>query len=144
MIEVKLFICADSAAIDARTNAISAFHIAEQLNSPSFPVAVPRLAIIAIVVREATDPSSIQLQMQVHSGNQQLFSGPMAINFMQQLNARAVAEIHGLVIPAPGPLRLLLRNGDETLASWTVLINQVGQMPMQMFMAPAPISTQTQ
>lgn len=143
MIQVKLFLCSDSAAVDARTNALSAFHIAEQFNAPSFPVAVPRIAIITILTREAADPSNVQLQVQVYCGDHQLFTGPMAVNFVQQLTARTVIEVHGLVVPTPGTLRFLLRHGDETLSSWTVLANQVGQMPIQMFIAP-PVTTRQQ
>ena len=127
MIQVKLFLCADSAAIDVRTNAISAFHITEQLNAASFPVAIPHVALIAVLIREETDPSNIQLQLQIHSGNQQLFAGPVSINFVQQLATRTVVDMHGLVVPAPGTLRFLLMNGDEKLSSWTILVSQVGQ-----------------
>jgi hypothetical protein len=136
VIQAKVFLCADSAAIDARTNALSAFHIMEQLNAPSFPVAIPRVSMIAVLTRQDTDPSNVQLQLQIYSGNQQLFVGPMAVNFAQQLNARTVAEMHGLVVPAPGVLSFVLRNGDETLSSWTVLVSQVGQMPLQIFLPP--------
>ena len=142
MIKVRLFLCADSAAIDARTGSLSAFHIMEQLSTPSFPVAIPRVAVVAVVTREDSDPSNLQLQLQIFSGNQQLFVGPMAINFVQQVTARTVAEMHGLVVPGPGVLTFLLLNGEEKLGSWTVNINQIGQIPLQMFFPPTPPTQQ--
>jgi hypothetical protein len=136
VIQAKLFLCADSAAIDARNNALSAFNIIEQFSAASFPVAVPRIAMIAAFTREQTDPSNIQFQLKIFAGNQQLFGGPFAVNFVQQLTARTVAEMHGLVIPGPGNLTFVLMNGEEKLSSWTVTVNQVGQAPLQMFLPP--------
>jgi len=109
----------------------------EQLNTPSFPVAIPRIAVIAGLSRENTDPSNLRLHLQIYSGNQQLFAGPLGVNFMQQLTARTVAEMHGLVVPRPGVLNFVLLNGEERLDSWTINVNQVGQIPLQIFMPPA-------
>ena len=137
MVRVKFFICSDSAALDARLNTVSAFHIMEQLNAPAFPVAIPRVAVLALVSREETDPNNVQLHLQIVCGQQHLFDGPVPVNFNQQLSARTIIDMQGLVLPAPGELRLLLMNANDTIASWTVLVNHVGQAGAQLFF-PAP------
>jgi hypothetical protein len=143
VLQSTLFLCCDSAALDARLNTISAFHIAEQLNAASFPVVIPRLSVIGLFAREETDPSRNQLQLQIHLGPQQLFAGPLHVDFMQGLLARTIFEVQGLVVTAPGSLRFDLRNGDAAVASWVMMVNQVGQPEAQMvFPAPPPAAGQ--
>jgi len=132
MFSLKLFLCSDSASADMRTNTISAFHITEQLMAAAFPVAIPRITVIALVNREQEDPDQIQFQLEAHLGNQQIAAGPFAINFFRQFSARGIGEMVGLVLPGPGTLRFVLRNGDTTMGSWTVSVVQVGQVPVQM------------
>lgn len=136
MIRTTLFFCSDSAAIDARFNTLSVFHIMEQLNAPAFPMAIPRLTVVALLSKEEADPPVFQLQLQIFLGVQQLFAGPVHGNFFQQLSTRTVIEVNGLVIPAPGELRLVLINGEQPLGSWTVRVNQVGMPAMQLVLPP--------
>jgi len=138
LIEAKLLLCSDSSAIDARINTISAFHIMEQLTAAAFPVALPRIAIIALLTREEADPSQADLQLQIHLGPQQLFTGPMPVDFVQQLSTRAIVELHGLVIPAPGEVRVLIVKEAAVLASWTIKMQQVGEPEMQLHLPVQP------
>jgi hypothetical protein len=141
MIEAKLFLCADSAVVDMRSNSVSLFQIIEQLSAASFPVAVPRVVAFAFLLRDATDSSTPPLQLEVHCGNQQIYSGPMAPNFLQQLQAKAFVEMHGLVIPAPAPVRFVLRNGETTIGSWGISVSQVGQPTgVQMYLPATPVA----
>jgi len=110
----------------------------EQLNAPAFPVVVPRLAILSLLERDEGDPAVVQLHLRMFSGVQQLFDGPMPVNFNQQFSARTIIDMHGVVIPAPGELRFLLMNVEETLASWTIVVNNVGQAGAQLYFPPPP------
>ena len=110
----------------------------EQVNSPAFPVVMPRVAVVAYLSREEADPSVVQLQLRIFSGQQQLFDGPVSINFVQQLSTRSVIELNGLLVPAPVELRFVLLRGEDALDSWSVLINQVGLPAMQINLPPAP------
>ena len=141
MIQTKLFICADSAATDGRYNTVSAFHILEQLNATAFPFAIPRISMIAMFTRENEDPSTFQLQLQIDSGDQRLFDGPMPVNFQQQLSARTVLDMHALVVPSPGALTFTLRNGEAPIGSWTVLIVNAGRPNLQPNL-PIPLAPQ--
>ena len=134
--QIKLFLCADSASIDSRQNTISAFHILEQINAPGFPVVVPRIAVVMLASREQNDPSVVELHLQILLGVQQLFDGPVPINFNQQLLTRAIIDLQGLLLPGPGELRLLLKEADDVLESWAVVVNQVGGTPVQMIFPP--------
>jgi hypothetical protein len=139
LIQSKLFVCADSAAVDMRTSAVSIFHVLEQVNSPNFPVVIPRVSIVFILSREEADPSNSQCQLQIHSGNQQLFVRPVPVNFQQQFVSRTVLDMYGVVVPAPGNLRVELMNGEALLGSWSILVNQVGGPVFQMNLPVTPL-----
>src|SRR5258708_15770740 len=141
MFRLKLLFCSDSAALDARTQTVSAFHIAEVFRSASFPAVMNRLTVIAYVTRDETDPAQVELQLRVMHGDQQLFVGPIPLNYAAGgLLARAVVVLQGLVIPAPGELSARLVNGEQLQGSWTVTATQVGQIPTQLTLQPAPVS----
>jgi hypothetical protein len=139
VIQVRLFFCSDSSAIDGRRNTISAFHIVENLWTPIFPIAIPSLSVIALLTRDQTDQQSVEYQLQVHLGGQQLLSHPLRASFLQQATARVIAEIHGLVVPAPGTLSFSAREGDQIKASWAVLVQQATQGQVQLHFPPPPI-----
>ena len=112
------------------------FSITDQLNTPVFPVAMPRLSIVGIFTREAADPGIVDLQLRLQIGEQQLFNGAININFLQQLSARNITEMRGLVLPNPGLLTVSLSYQDRVLGVWSINLVQIGQPELQMFMAP--------
>lgn len=136
MIRLKLFLCADAAAIDARLNTLSAFHIAEELNASVFPVVIPRITAVMIFLRDQNDADNVTVQMRISLGDRQLFDGPLPVNFAQRRSARAVADMNGLVLTAPGELRFQIREGDRELGEWIVVVNQVGQPALHPAVVP--------
>ncbi len=138
MLQVRLFLCSESASIDARNNSLSAFHILEQINSPHFPSVIPRLCVILLMTREAEDPSRSGLQLRIElAGGQQLFSGPIDVNFVQQLSARIIIDIQAFLVPAPGNLRFSVRDGQAELCFWSITVMQIAGQPLQMrFVSP--------
>lgn len=139
MLRIKLFFCSESAAIDMRLNTLSAFHIAEELNAPVFPVAIPKLTAIIIFTREQGDPDDPTVQMTISLGGRSLFQNPLVVNFSQRLSTRAVVDINGLVLLAPGTLRFSVRDGERELGTWDIVINQIGQPGMhQLFLPQQP------
>lgn len=125
--EVELFVCADSAAVDARTQTISLFHIIEELNSPAFPVVIPRLTIGAVLTRVESEPERPDLQLRIGLGSQEIFRGPFGLSFQQHLRARAIVDIQGVVVLAPGSLKVALYAADRELAAWSIKVNHIGQ-----------------
>lgn len=138
MIESKLFLCADSASIDARTNTLSAFHIVEDYHAAAFPVVVPRISVLMVLFRDPTDPAVPEVQLLVYLGDQQLSASPLPVNFGQRLTVRAIADLNGLVIPGPGVLRFVVGIGAQVVDSWTINANQVGQPAIQLHLGEAP------
>jgi len=139
VLNLKLLLCADSNSLDSRSNTISAFHILEDFNAASFPVALPRVTVVAMVDREETDPSDIELQLRVYLGDKELFAGPFALNFAQRLSARALIEMQGIVVPNPGVLSFVLLNADQIFGSWAIRVSQIGQPKIQMQLPQNPI-----
>jgi hypothetical protein len=138
MLQSKLFLCSDSASIDSRTHTLSVFHIAEGSNAAAFPIALPRITVIAILTREEDDPADVQLQLTATLAGQHLFAGPFPANFAAGLLSRTVVEMQGLVIPGPGDLSFVLRNGEQPLATWIIKVSQVGQPQLQLLLPQVP------
>jgi hypothetical protein len=101
-----------------------------------FCVPDSRLCIVGIFVREKADPAATDFQLEITIGGQQLFAGPFNVNFAQQLTARSIAEMHGLVVPSPGTLGVSLRHEGRVIGHWSAAVNQDGQAAMQMFLPP--------
>ena len=136
MIRVRLFLCSESCAIDARYNAISAFHILENLTVAILPAAIPKISVVTIVDRETGDPEFIDYQLQVHLGGQLLLNNPVRIGFLGQPAARAVLEWQGMLVPTSGPLVFSLLHNDQVQATWRVLIQGPAQPALQMHFPP--------
>lgn len=132
VMRAKLFLCAQSSSLDARTNAISVFHVLEELHAPAYPVALPAMSIIAFLELEEGEPIDSEVQLQILLGEQQLFVGPFQTNFQVRRKARALADFNGLVIPAPGVLRVLLTSAERNVAAWEMTCDQVLPPHLQM------------
>jgi hypothetical protein len=117
---------------------LSAFHIIEQINAPSFPIAVPRVAILAYLSREEADPAEVQLHLRIFSGAQLLFDGPFPANFSHQLTVRSIVELNGLIVPGPAEMRFVLLNGEDVLDFWNVAVIQTGHPALQLNLPPPP------
>ena len=131
--DMTLFVCCESAAIDARTNNVSVFNIMEELNAVNFPILVQRFSAVLMLSRTEDEPQNMDLHLRITLGDQELYNGPLSVSFHQHLSTRAVADLFGLMIPAPGDLRVDIRQADRTLAHWTTRVNRVGQLGLNVF-----------
>ena len=111
--------------IDARLTTLSAFHILEEVAGASFPFVIPRMAVVSTLVREENDPDDPAMQLTVQLGDNLLIQGPFGAEFQGRNFSRSVAEIHNLVIMAPGELRVTLKMGDVQIAEWIVNISRI-------------------
>lgn len=109
--QVKLFICSSSSALDARTNSISIFHVLEEVHAPAYPIVIPGMSVIALLELDDGELINQEMKLRVFLGDQQLFAAPFQTNFQVRRKARAIADFNGLVVPAPGMLRVLLHWG---------------------------------
>jgi len=138
--ETTLFVCCESAAIDARMNTISVFHILEELNAVNFPFVIQRFSVVLMLTRREDEPQNPDLHLRITLGAQELFNGPLTVSFQEHLRTRVVADLMGLVIPAPGDLMVDVQGADGARGHWTTRINQVGQLGVNVFQPffPAP------
>jgi len=125
--DVRFLVCADSVALDQRRNTLSLFHVIEEWAIPAFPWVVVHFAIVALFERMANEPNDLEVQVVIQLGEQELFRGPLAVRFQERLRMRAITEVGGLVLPNPGLLNVLMTLGDRQLASWSIVVNNIGQ-----------------
>lgn len=125
-------VCADSAAVDIRTNSLSVFHLVEDINVPAFPFALARIVVAGLFSRATGEPETFDgLEMLVDMSGKELYRGPLALNFQGRMRSRMIAELQGMVLEGPGELRFTIVRGAEELGRWTVLVNHVGQPNLQ-------------
>lgn len=130
--DAKFLVCADSVAVDQRRNTLSIFHILEDFASPSFPFVVPRIAVVAHVVKEPEEPDEPEgVEVHIYLSDEQIFSGPMAMRFQGRLRLRAIADFQGLVVKAPGTLRVTLTKDQRELATWSIVVTDIGRPVVQ-------------
>lgn len=135
--QTKLFLCALSSALDARKNSISVFHILEEVHAAAYPIVLGGMAVVALLELDEDEPINPEIELRIFLGNQQLFAGPFQTNFQVHRKARAVAEFNGLVIPAPGILRVLLHLAERDIVSWQIPCEQNAPPQIDMHFEPA-------
>jgi hypothetical protein len=131
--ETILFVCCESAVIDARTNSVSVFNIMEELNAVNFPIVVQRISAVLMLSRTEDEPQNLDLHIRITLSEQELYNGPVAVSFHEHLTTRVVADLIGLLIPAPGNLRIDVQDAGISHGHWTTRINRVGQLGPNVF-----------
>ena len=137
MLRVKYFLCAESAAVDLRKSTLSAFHILENAYAPIFPFLIPRICVLAAFERTPEEPSLLALALSVTLGEHQVFRGPFALNFAQQLQTRTMVEMGGLPVTSPGELKFSLYREENLVASWAITIERLNAPGMEQLPFPA-------
>jgi hypothetical protein len=129
VMQVRLFLCSESNAIDARTNRISAFHIIDEMVAAAFPAVMPQMTVLANLDRapDETQTPELHLQIQAENSESLLRSHPITVNFQGALRTRSITVVQGLVIPAPLTLHVTLIHGGEEIARWTIPVVETGQ-----------------
>ncbi len=120
MIRGKMGLCAESVVRDAETNSISVFNILEDIAASVFPLFLQKLVFFALLERDEEDPAEYDLRFVVEHPSQDLFNASFHIDFQGRLRTRAIVNLQGLVIPAPGPITFRLRSESDELASYTI------------------------
>lgn len=130
--QVPFFVCAQSAAIDLQRNTISLFHIIEEWNSPSFPLALLPFTIAAILVRTGEEPNAVEgFEIVAAHEGQELMRHPTQVNFQGRLRLRILLEIGGLSVASPGIVLTSLQRGGTPIASWPISVRSLAQPTAQ-------------
>lgn len=133
-----LFVCAQSSSLDGRMNTVSLFHVIEEISAPVFPTVLRGMSVVAILELDEGEPIDLAVELHVFSGGVQLFASPLQTNFQVQRKARVIADFNGLVIPAPGVLRVVLSSAGHDIATWQIVCHQVAGPQLELHLAPPP------
>lgn len=126
MITSEYTICAERVIRDAETNSISAIGVLEEINAEAFPVIVPQVGLLFVLIRDQADPNEIETQVSVRIGENVLFNAPFQVRFQGARRTRAIIVLQGLVIPNPGRVAFRLRWNEHTLGEWHTDANVLG------------------
>src|SRR5690348_120524 len=115
-----LFACSESAALDSFTQRVSIFHVIDEMNAPNFPAVHGNMAVTAVATRTATEPNNFTLQIGAEIGGAIIFDLPVQLDFQQHLRARLLTSIQGVPVPKPGNLRITAKESGKVLAFWDI------------------------
>ncbi|UVK44840.1 hypothetical protein BPNPMPFG_000305 [Mesorhizobium sp. AR07] len=110
----------------------------DEIQTPALPVLVPKITIVAIATRDASEPSTAEAKIVFLSNGVRLFEMPAPVQFHDKFRARVVAEIQGIIIPGSGKLRVAYYQGDNEIASWDMAVVLVGAPTMDLFNTTSP------
>jgi Family of unknown function (DUF6941) len=126
--KIQFFLVADSAALDARTNRLSLFHLMEEVQAASFPIVIQHLTVATFAERERHDSDKTELKMRWSIDGEELAVLPVPIEFQGKPRARNLSELHGVVMPKPGECVVELRSGKKLLHEWKITLSQLGKL----------------
>jgi len=112
MIKCQLAMLAKGIIRDVETNAISVYHIIEEIKAPSFPIFFPEVTFFAYLLREDSDPSIFELQGRISIDNTVIVESTMRADFQDKRGNRQIFRIGGLPVPKPGMLVAELSNRE--------------------------------
>lgn len=122
MISSRLAVCADTILQDAATNSVSAINLVEVIESNRFPITLPRLTALFLLVKDPSDEERQAGQVTIQHGGSSVYTEPVTIDFKAAEWTRLIVVVGGLVIPGPGELVMSLAIGDRDVAGWTIPI----------------------
>jgi hypothetical protein len=138
MIRCVLAVAAESILVDSATNNVSAVNILEELKAPNFPRAAPKIMVLFLLERDDTDPEQLDgCTLVINLAGQELFSGPMEVNFQGKPRLRLMTGFVGLSVIGPGQLVFALRQGNTELGRWQLQVRQTGG-PQMLPLEPEP------
>jgi hypothetical protein len=120
MYRVPAIILARSAVLDRFTNRLSIINVVDELRSPSFPVWIPDLVVVAMWSRDKQDRATFTARLEVTLDRRVLLKQDHEIDFATGLISRSIIALNGITIPATGILRFRLLVGRKRLAEYWV------------------------
>jgi len=126
--EATLLICANAISVDQRSNTLSLFNILEEINSPSFPMVVPYMVLVAMLTRGADEPNVFaDLTLSMDVDGEVFFQGNLnPADFQQKLSSRLVVDMQGLIVPKAGMMRVVMSRPENPIGLWKIRVNNIG------------------
>lgn len=110
----KLLACAGSVIVDKTTNSLSLVEIIETIETPGFPVAVPRLAIVWVKSKEDKDQEKSDYVLEIDITGAERRAYPMHVDFQGQSMHRSIVMLAGLGLPSPGEIVIRVKSAEGT------------------------------
>ena len=129
MLKCRLAVVADSVVRDADSNYVSIFNVFEEVNSFGFPLALNKFYALFMLTRQATDTEQYDGRLRMTLAGVQLTDVPLRFDFQGKVNTRVMAQLNGLIIPAPGILRTSLFIGADEIGHWETAVSLVPRPP---------------
>lgn len=124
MLDVYFAIAANRVLVDARTNQVSIIDVYEKLESPQFPVFLPKVTLLFYLSRDAADPQTRDLTMICSLEDVEIFNTQIHVDFQVSLTNRIVLEVEGVTIPKPGTIKARIMDKDQSLGVLDLLVER--------------------
>ena len=124
MLDVYFAIAANRVLVDARTNQVSIIDVYENLESPQFPVFLPKVTLLFYLSRDAGDPQTRDLTMICSLEDVEIFNTQIHVDFQVSLTNRIVLEVEGVTIPKPGIIKARIMDKDQSLGVLDLLVER--------------------
>lgn len=119
--------CAESVLIDQRTNNVSIINVIEGIQSPAFPLFVPKIHFFSLIERENEEPIKCDFQVLAKNNEQILIDLKTEVNFLDKMKSRHLVEVAGIAIPAPGEITFFLNYKGKEVCSYSIQVLQIGE-----------------
>jgi len=127
VIRALLSVCGQDVLLDSQSNRASIISIAESFDVPILPGIFGSVGALFILARDEGDPESPQMVVRVGLVGRPPQELPVAIDFQHKMTVRVIVRMSGLLVPAPGVLRVALAHvGEgEAIGHWDMAVNLV-------------------
>jgi len=120
MLKSKLLFPAEGISVDQFTNNASAFNIIEQLNFQSLPVVFPKLVVLTLMEREASDPQEFGANLTIVLAGNEIAKIALEFKFQNSLRHRNIVTLGGLPITQPGIMEIFITVNGEKIVSYSI------------------------
>ena len=124
MLTSKILLLAEGVVRDAETNNISVFNIMEEINSPQYPVVIPKVHIFNMLERKEGDQERYICKYEITIGDEKILSNELDVVFQDTLLARNIIFIGGFPVIRPDIITVSVSVEDHTLDTYTVFAKQ--------------------
>lgn len=107
------------------------FHLVEQVNTPTFPFALPAFTIFMCAERVTGEGEIDPIKINISLNGESLATYDMDIRFDDADMARSIGTMYGFFVPFPGTLRVHAIQLGQEIALWEIPCNQIGQPELE-------------
>jgi len=141
--EVRFFLCAESAVVDSTSNKMTILNVVEELSAVGFPAVMPLLTMVTLLSRKKAEADKPHMNIICTQNNKPIFNVPIEPEFQSKLRTRTIVGVQGVVLPGPGTLTVTLIHKKKSIAAWPIEVLDASSAPMTVRPQPAVASGTT-